>query len=164
MTYFLVLLLALLLGGVAGLRALTAPAVVAWAGALGWIDLDGTWAQSVAHPDHCAVLTILALGELVTDQLPSTPSRKVPQQFGARLVTGALCGAGSHRRRLNPPAWVVSAPSLRRDRRGDRHARRLRGAQAAGRRDRRPRPADRAGRGCGRGGRRFAVVALTSVI
>ena len=33
MTYFLVLLLALLIGVVAGLRALTAPAVVAWAGA-----------------------------------------------------------------------------------------------------------------------------------
>jgi uncharacterized membrane protein len=29
----------------------------------------------------------------VTDQLPTTPSRKVPVQFGARLVSGALCGA-----------------------------------------------------------------------
>jgi uncharacterized membrane protein len=36
MTYFLVLLYALLIGVVAGLRALTAPAVVAWAGVLGW--------------------------------------------------------------------------------------------------------------------------------
>ena len=32
MTYFLVLLFALLIGVVAGLRAMTAPAVVAWAG------------------------------------------------------------------------------------------------------------------------------------
>jgi uncharacterized membrane protein len=31
--------------------------------------------------------------ELVTDQLPSTPSRTVPPQFGARLVTGAFAGA-----------------------------------------------------------------------
>src|SRR4051794_31387042 len=108
MTYFLVLLLALLLGVVAGLRALTAPAVVAWAGALGWIGLDGTWAQWVAHPITVTVLTILALGELVTDQLPRTPSRRVPQQFGARLVTGAFAGAvlatGAV---LNPTAWVV---------------------------------------------------------
>jgi uncharacterized membrane protein len=29
----------------------------------------------------------------VTDQLHSTPSRKVPQQFGARLISGAFCGA-----------------------------------------------------------------------
>ena len=55
-----------------------------------------------------AVLTILALGELVTDQLPKTPSRRVPQQFGARLFTGAFAGAvlatGAV---LNPTAWVV---------------------------------------------------------
>jgi uncharacterized membrane protein len=39
------------------------------------------------------IFTLLALVELVTDQLPSTPSRKVPQQFGARIVSGALSGA-----------------------------------------------------------------------
>ena len=108
MTYFLVLLLALLLGVVAGLRALTAPAVVAWAGALGWINLDDTWAQWVAHPITVTVLTILALGELVTDQLPKTPSRRVPQQFGARLFTGAFSGAVlASGAVLSPTAWVV---------------------------------------------------------
>ncbi len=108
MTYFLVLLFALLIGVVAGLRALTAPAVVAWAGALGWLNLDGTWAHWMAHPITVTVLTILALGELVTDQLPSTPSRKVPQQFGARLATGGFSGAvlatGAV---LSPTPWVV---------------------------------------------------------
>lgn len=93
MTHFLVLLLALLIGVVAGLRAFTAPVAVAWAAALSWINLDGTWAQWVAHPITVAVLTILAVGELVTDQLPSTPSRKTPVQFGARLLTGAFAGA-----------------------------------------------------------------------
>ena len=108
MTYFLVLLFALLIGVVAGLRALTAPAAVAWAGALGWINLDDTWAQWVAHPITVAVLTVLALGELVTDQLASTPSRRVPMQFGTRLATGGFAGAvlatGAV---LNPTAWVV---------------------------------------------------------
>ena len=52
MTHFLVLLLALLIGVVAGLRALTAPAVVAWAAMLDWINLDGTWAEWLGHPDH----------------------------------------------------------------------------------------------------------------
>ena len=110
MTFFLVLLFALLIGVVAGLRALTAPAVVAWAGALGWINLDGTWAQWVAHPITVAVLTVLALGELVTDQLPSTPSRRVPMQFGARLATGGFSGAvlatGAV---LDPTTWVIVA-------------------------------------------------------
>ncbi len=108
MTYFLVLLFALLIGVIAGLRALTAPAVVAWGGALGWINLDATWAQWVAHPVTVTVLTILALVELVTDQLPSTPSRRVPMQFVARLFTGAFSGAvlatGAV---LDPTAWVI---------------------------------------------------------
>jgi uncharacterized membrane protein len=108
MTYFLILLLALLIGVVAGLRALTAPAAVAWGGALGWISLDDTWAGWVAHPITVTVLTILALGELVTDQLPKTPSRRVPMQFGTRLVTGAFSGAvlatGAV---VNPTPWVV---------------------------------------------------------
>jgi uncharacterized membrane protein len=110
MTFFLVLLLAALIGVVAGLRALTAPAVVAWAAALGWISLDGTWAEWMAHPITVTVLTILALAELVTDKLPNTPTRRVPMQFGARLVTGGFSGAvlatGAV---LDPTTWVTVA-------------------------------------------------------
>ena len=91
--HMLVLLLALLIGAVAGLRALTAPAVVAWAAMLDWINLDGTWVQWLGHPITVAVLTVLALGELVTDQLPKTPSRLVPVQFITRLITGGFAGA-----------------------------------------------------------------------
>ena len=93
MTHFLVLLLALLIGVVAGLRALTAPAVVAWAAMLDWINLDGTWVEWLGHPITVAVLTVLAVGELITDKLPKTPSRKTPMQFVARLATGGFAGA-----------------------------------------------------------------------
>ncbi|MEE6167972.1 MULTISPECIES: DUF4126 family protein [Mycobacteriaceae] len=93
MTHYLVLLLALLIGVVAGLRALTPPAVLAWAAFLRWINLDGTWAQWLAHPITVTVLTILLVVELITDQLPKTPSRKTPVQFLARLVVGAFAGA-----------------------------------------------------------------------
>lgn len=93
MTHFLVLLLALLIGVVAGLRAFSAPAAVAWAAALSWINLDGTWVQWLAHPITVTVLTILAVVELITDQLPRTPNRKTAMQFSARLVTGAFAGA-----------------------------------------------------------------------
>jgi len=86
-------LLALLIGVVAGLRAMTAPAAVAWGAYLGWLPLAGTWAGFMGHWIAVAIFTVLALVELVTDQLPSTPSRKVPQQFGARLVGGAFAGA-----------------------------------------------------------------------
>jgi uncharacterized membrane protein len=93
MTHALVLLLALLIGVIAGLRALTAPAVVAWGAFLGWIDVEGKWSEWVGHPITVTVLTILLLVELVTDQLPKTPSRKTPPQFITRLLTGAFAGA-----------------------------------------------------------------------
>jgi uncharacterized membrane protein len=90
---FMLYLLALLIGVVAGLRAMTAPAAVAWGAYLGWLPLSGTWAGFMGHWIAVAIFSLLALAELVTDQLPSTPSRKVPQQFGARLVSGAFTGA-----------------------------------------------------------------------
>jgi len=93
MTHVLVLLLALLIGVIAGLRAMTAPAVVAWGAFLGWIDVTDKWSEWVGHPITVAVLTILLVGELITDQLPKTPSRKVPPQFAARLITGGFAGA-----------------------------------------------------------------------
>jgi uncharacterized membrane protein len=86
-------LIALLIGVVAGLRTLTAPAVVAWAAWLGWIDLSTSWASFMGSPWAVGVFSVLALGEFVDDQAPSTPSRKVPLQFGARLASGALAGA-----------------------------------------------------------------------
>jgi uncharacterized membrane protein len=40
------------------------------------------------------IFILLAVGELVADQLPSTPSRTAPPGLIARIVTGGLCGAG----------------------------------------------------------------------
>jgi uncharacterized membrane protein len=88
-----VYLLALLIGVVAGLRTMTAPAAVAWAAHLGWLNLEGSWLAFLGGAWARWILTLLALAELVTDQLPSTPSRTVPVQFGARLASGALSGA-----------------------------------------------------------------------
>jgi uncharacterized membrane protein len=84
---------ALLAGVVAGSRALTAPAAVSWATRLGYLHLDGSWLAFMGYAWTPWIFTALALVELVTDQLPLTPSRKVPMQFGARIVTGALSGA-----------------------------------------------------------------------
>jgi len=84
---------ALLAGIVAGSRALTAPAAVSWAARLGYLNLDGSWLAFMGYAWTPWIFTLLAMVELVTDQLPSTPSRKVPMQFGARIVTGALSGA-----------------------------------------------------------------------
>ena len=89
----IVYVLALFIGVVAGLRAMAAPAIVSWAAYLGWLDLSGSWLGFLANGWVRWILTLLALVELVTDQFPSTPSRTVPVQFGARIATGALSGA-----------------------------------------------------------------------
>ncbi|TPJ81273.1 DUF4126 domain-containing protein [Mesorhizobium sp. B2-6-2] len=86
-------ILALLIGVIAGLRAMTAPAAVAWGSYLGWLPVTGTWASFMGHWIAAGIFTILAIVELIADQLPSTPSRKVPPQFGTRIVVGAFCGA-----------------------------------------------------------------------
>lgn len=87
------MILAFLIGVVAGMRALTPLAVVSWAAHLGLLHLQGTWLAFLAHPVTAWIVTALALIELVTDKLPTTPSRKVPIQFGTRIAIGALCGA-----------------------------------------------------------------------
>jgi uncharacterized membrane protein len=85
--------LALVAGIVAGSRTFTTPAAVSWAARLGFLHLDGTWLAFMGYGWTPWIFTILAIVEYITDQLPSTPSRKVPMQFGARIVSGALSGA-----------------------------------------------------------------------
>lgn len=89
----MIVLLALLIGVVAGLRAMTAPAAVAWAAYLGWFDVSQTPLAFMGYRWTPWIFTVLAIGELISDQLPTTPSRKVPIQFGTRIVSGALSGA-----------------------------------------------------------------------
>lgn len=86
-------LFAFAIGVIAGLRAMTPPAAVSWAAHLGWLKLGGTWLSFLGHWITPWILTVLAIGELITDQLPKTPSRKVPVQFGTRILTGGLAGA-----------------------------------------------------------------------
>jgi uncharacterized membrane protein len=84
--------LSFLIGVVAGLRSLTAPAVVSWAAHLGWLHLEATPLAFMGYAATPYIFTVLALGELVADQLPNTPSRKSPPGFGARVLMGALSG------------------------------------------------------------------------
>ncbi len=87
-----VLVLAFLIGVIAGLRSLTAPAAVAWAGF--WHRfLQGTVFSFMGRLPAAIIFTVLAVLELITDQLPSTPSRLKPPGLIARIVTGGLSGS-----------------------------------------------------------------------
>jgi uncharacterized membrane protein len=109
----MLLVLALLIGLVAGLRALTAPAIVSFAARFGDLDLSATPLAFLGYTATPWILGALALAELITEQLPATPSRKVAVQFGTRLLTGGLSGAaiGAHGGMLVPGlvAGVVGA-------------------------------------------------------
>jgi uncharacterized membrane protein len=103
-----VLLLALLIGIIAGLRAMTAPAAVSWAARLGWLNLAPTSLAFLGYAFTPWIFTALALAELVTDQLPTTPSRTVPVQFGTRILTGGLSGGAIGAAYGQLPAGVVA--------------------------------------------------------
>jgi uncharacterized membrane protein len=93
-THLLVLLMALLIGVVAGLRSLTAPAVIAWGALplLGWLNLDRTWAEWMGTVIAVVILTLLAIAEIVNDKLPKTPARTAPPVFAIRIIMGAFAG------------------------------------------------------------------------
>lgn len=71
------LVVAFALGLVAGLRTLTAPAVL----------LLARHARLAG-----AIVAVLAVGELIGDMLPNTPSRTTPMPLAARIMSGAFVG------------------------------------------------------------------------
>ena len=89
----ILLLLAILIGIIAGFRSMTAPAVVSWAARLGWIHLNSSWLVFLGFSWTAWILTLAAVGELVADKLPSAPSRKMPPSFAFRIVSGSISGA-----------------------------------------------------------------------
>ena len=89
----MLLLCAFLVGFVAGLRSMLAPAVVSWAARLGLLSVDRTYVALMDSRITVAVFTVLAACELIVDTLPATPSRKQPLPFAIRIMCGALVGA-----------------------------------------------------------------------
>lgn len=97
---------ALILGGVAGLRSLLAPALLSQklaqknpTGAASQIS------QALAEPPVATTLKVLSVGELVADKLPKTPNRIDPLPLAFRAVSGALVG-GAVFSSAKRPAWI----------------------------------------------------------
>lgn len=81
-----------LIGTASGLRALIGLAAVSWAARFGILPLSHTWLAFLGYAFTPYILTLMAIGELVNDKLPKTPSRLIAPQFITRIVTSALCG------------------------------------------------------------------------
>lgn len=89
----MLLVCAFVIGLVAGLRSMMAPAVVSWFVRTGALAVGGTALAFMGFKYTAIIFTVLAIGELINDKLPKTPSRKTPAPFIGRVVTGALSGA-----------------------------------------------------------------------
>jgi uncharacterized membrane protein len=83
---------AFLIGAASGLRAMIGLAAVSWTSRLGVLPLGHTWLAFLGYAFTPYILTLMAIGELVNDKLPKTPSRLIPPQFITRIVASALCG------------------------------------------------------------------------
>jgi uncharacterized membrane protein len=85
--------LAVGIGAVAGLRALTAPAILAWATERRLIRLGSSPFATIISGKASRRITHFALAELVADKLPFTPSRLNATPLASRITLGSICGA-----------------------------------------------------------------------
>ena len=88
-----VLIAAFVLGIVCGLRSMVGLAAASWAARGQQIPLEGTWLAFLGFRFTPYITSLFAVGEIVNDKLPKTPSRLVPPQFAGRVVMGALTGS-----------------------------------------------------------------------
>src|ERR1700736_1832212 len=88
----LVLLVALGIGFMCGLRAFAPLALVSWLANWGWMPLAGSHLGVLGTNADATIVSLVALIELVGDKLPKTPKRTEAGPLAARMLTGAMCG------------------------------------------------------------------------
>lgn len=88
-----VLLVAFCLGGLTGLRTFTPLTALAWTLHMHRMSIPGSSLHFLHALIACIFLTIFALGELVADKLPLTPSRLKLPGLAGRIIFGFMCGA-----------------------------------------------------------------------
>src|SRR5438067_6044927 len=81
------------IGIVAGLRPMTAPAIIAWAAKRRWINLGSSPFATIISGRASQRVTELAISELIADKLPFTSSRLNAGPLASRIASGAICGA-----------------------------------------------------------------------
>ncbi|MBK0379416.1 DUF4126 family protein [Mucilaginibacter segetis] len=88
----------ILLGSMAGMRTMYAPAVISHILSRhpdkNIQDSDLSFLQSITTSK---ILKVLALGELIGDKLPQTPARIKPISVTARLLSGLLVGSSIYK-------------------------------------------------------------------
>ncbi|PBS14189.1 DUF4126 domain-containing protein [Lysobacteraceae bacterium NML93-0792] len=99
----------ILMGAVAGMRAMTPLATVTAAACNGRLPAGNGAPRLLANPLVSAGAKALAAGELAGDKLDDAPDRIVPAGMLARIVTGAIAGAALAPREQRGLAAVLGA-------------------------------------------------------
>ncbi len=79
------------LSSISGLRSMAAPALLARAVRRG--ELDAPNLPALGSREASALLTLLAIGEMIADKTPFIPSRTSPLALLGRALSGGLVGA-----------------------------------------------------------------------
>jgi uncharacterized membrane protein len=95
-------IVALIIGIVAGLRAFVAPAAIGWLAYTKPTHFADTWASFMTSVWAMGIFSILVIVEFVTDQLPKTPSRKVPQSEQVLMHAGSAATRPTRERAFLP--------------------------------------------------------------
>jgi uncharacterized membrane protein len=101
------------LGAIAGLRSMSAPALLARSVRRG--DLDAPNVPVLGSPKISGLLALLAIGEMIADKTPFVPARTSAPALIGRLLSGALVGAtlfASEGRRGNSGAVLGALSAL----------------------------------------------------
>jgi uncharacterized membrane protein len=75
------------------MRSMLGLAFIGWAVWLRRVNVTSTPMAFMGFRYTRILLTVLALGELIGDKLPSVPSRKTPVPFFGRIICGGIVGA-----------------------------------------------------------------------
>ena len=81
------------IGIVAGMRAMTAPAIIGYMASSGCLPTERERFGLFGRPGALGILIALASGEAVFDKLPFMPRRTETAGLAARILSGAICGA-----------------------------------------------------------------------
>ncbi|HLL40820.1 MAG TPA: DUF4126 family protein [Rubrobacteraceae bacterium] len=106
---------ALGLGAVAGVRSMSAPALLSRAASRGNIEgIEDTPFAFLASSRAARILTVLAVGEALADKLPFSPDRISPPGLIGRMASGGLVGAAlfaaaGHRATIGAGLGLLSA-------------------------------------------------------
>ena len=84
-------------GGVAGLRSMTAPAIVS----------QFTTSGLLHNRTFAAISPVLAIGEAIADKLPFMPNRTLPGSVVFRAISGGFSGAAITSGHRRPVVWGI---------------------------------------------------------